>query len=88
MGSTPPDQPQRRAGQRRRAAEQVPLGVVAQRAGRAARGQPGQLMRRCVRPGLAHAGVAVRGPVTDGRERPALVAGPVGPVPGRGRISC
>ncbi|MFN9181888.1 MAG: hypothetical protein ACK6DN_02285, partial [Planctomycetota bacterium] len=43
-----PDQPQRRAGQRRRAAEQVPLGVVAQRAGRAARGQPGQLMRRRV----------------------------------------
>jgi len=33
-----PDQPQRRAGQRRRAAEQVPLGVVAERAGRAARG--------------------------------------------------
>jgi hypothetical protein len=36
-----PDQPQRRAGQGRRAAEQVPLGVVTQRAGRAARGQPG-----------------------------------------------
>ena len=43
-------------------------------------------MRRGVRPGLAHAGVAVRGPrgpVADGREGPALVAGPVGPVPGR-----
>ena len=34
-------------------------------------------MRRGVRPGLAHAGVAVRGPVADGREGPALVAGPV-----------
>jgi hypothetical protein len=40
-------------------------------------------MRCRVRPGLAHSGVAVRGPVADGREGPALVAGPVGPVPGR-----
>jgi hypothetical protein len=34
-------------------------------------------MRRRVRPGLAHAGVAVRGPVAHGREGPALVAGSV-----------
>jgi hypothetical protein len=40
-------------------------------------------MRPSVRPGLAHAGVAVRCPVADGRKGPALVAGPVGPFPGR-----
>ena len=40
-------------------------------------------MRRSVGPGLAHAGVAVRGPVAHGREGPALVARSVGPVPGR-----